>query len=107
MPVKIGPKKPRRIYLAEHREAAGLTQKQLAERLGTTDMTVSRWERGTVAISTDTMAAIAYALKGDMMEPEDLYHHPDRPSPNQLLRGASPEVVENALAVIKALRARG
>jgi hypothetical protein len=38
---RIGPRRPRRIYLAEWREHRGLTQKALGDRLGVTDMTVS------------------------------------------------------------------
>lgn len=67
-------------------------------------MTISRWELHKVAISTDALAALAEALGGDMMEPEDLYHHPDRPSPNQLLRGQSEAIQEQALSIIRAIR---
>ncbi|HDA7401470.1 TPA: helix-turn-helix transcriptional regulator, partial [Staphylococcus aureus] len=52
MPAKIYPKRTRRVFLTEHREAKGLTQKQLAERLGCDVMTISRWELHKVAIST-------------------------------------------------------
>ena len=38
--VKIGK------YIAEKRKALGLTQKQLAEQLGMSDKSVSKWERG-------------------------------------------------------------
>jgi transcriptional regulator with XRE-family HTH domain len=103
MPVKIGPRKQRKIFLAEHREAKGLTQDQLAGRLETTAMTVSRWERQATAMTTDTLEAVAKALGGNL-EAEDLYHHPDRPSPNQLLRGQPPEVVESAMKMIMAIR---
>jgi transcriptional regulator with XRE-family HTH domain len=103
MPVKIGPRKPRKIFLAEYREARGLTQEQLAARLETTAMTVSRWERRATAVSTDTLEAIAEALGGNL-QAEDLYHHPDQPSPNQLLRGQPPEVIESAMRMIRAIR---
>lgn len=33
-------------FIAERRKAAGLTQMQLAEKLGITDRAVSRWETG-------------------------------------------------------------
>ena len=33
-------------YIAEKRKALGLTQKQLAEKLGMSDKSVSKWERG-------------------------------------------------------------
>lgn len=41
----------RRLELRDMREAAGLTQAQLAERLGTTLYSVSRWELGDRKIS--------------------------------------------------------
>lgn len=101
MPARIGPKKPRRIFLAEWREARGLTQERLADRLGTSHMTISRWELGKVKMNTDAMVAVAEALG---LEPEDLWHHPDTPTPNMLLRGASEPVQRQALSVIEALR---
>lgn len=67
-------------------------------------MTVSRWELHKTAISTDALAALAEALGGDLMEPEDLYHHPDTPTPNQLLRGQTPEIQEQAISIIRAIR---
>lgn len=86
MPSKIGPKKPFKHFIAEHRLKAGLTQKQLARRLETTEMTVSRWETYETRVDMPTLAAIAEALGGDLLEAEDLLHHPDRPTPNQLMR---------------------
>src|SRR6185503_2595298 len=103
MVTKIHPRRPRRVFLAEWREHRGLTQKQLADRLGCDVMTVSRWELQKVAISTDALAALAEALSGDM-EPEDLYHDPEKPTPNQLLRGQPPEIQEQALSIIRAIR---
>ncbi|MCK1367658.1 helix-turn-helix transcriptional regulator [Bradyrhizobium sp. 62] len=104
MPAKIYPRRRRKVYLAEWRQAKGLSQKQLADRLESDVMTVSRWELGKTAISTDALAALAEALGGDMMEPEDLYHHPGEPTPNQLLRDQPPEVVENAMRMLRAIR---
>jgi transcriptional regulator with XRE-family HTH domain len=104
MVVKIHPRRPRRVFLKEWREAKGFSQKQLAERLGCDVMTVSRWELHKVAISTDALAALAEALGGDLMEPEDLYHHPDNPTPNQLLRDQPPAIQEQALSIIRAIR---
>lgn len=86
MPVKIGPKKAVTVYIAEHRLKIPLTQAQLEERLGAKHMTVSRWERGEVRVDIDTLGAIAEALWGDSDRWEDLLHHPDKPTPNQLMR---------------------
>ncbi len=33
-------------FIAESRKEAGLTQEQLAEKLGISDRAVSKWERG-------------------------------------------------------------
>lgn len=104
MPAKIYPRRKRKVYLAEWRLHHGLSQKQLADRLESDVMTVSRWELGKTAISTDALAALAEALGGDLMEPEDLYHHPEQPTPNQLLRGQPADVVDSALRMLKALR---
>jgi transcriptional regulator with XRE-family HTH domain len=104
MVAKIHPRRIRKVFLTEWREHYGLTQKQLAERLECDVMTVSRWELGKTAMRSDSMAAVAEALGGDLMEPEDLYSHPDRPTPNQLLRGQPPEIIEQALTIIRAIR---
>jgi transcriptional regulator with XRE-family HTH domain len=79
MPARITPKREVRLYLAEWRKHRGLTQQQLAERLGCEVMTVSRWERHETAIATDTIAALAEVL-GDDLEPLDLFSHPDGPN---------------------------
>jgi len=86
MPAKIGPKKPFVHFIVEHREAKKLTQEQLAERLGCDVMTISRWETYKTRVDMPVLAAIAEALGGDLMQAEDLLHHPDEPTPNQLLR---------------------
>jgi transcriptional regulator with XRE-family HTH domain len=79
MPARITPKREVQLYLAEWRKHRDLTQQQLAERLGCEAMTVSRWERHETAITTDTIAALAEALGGDL-EPLDLFTHPDGPT---------------------------
>lgn len=101
MPSKIGPKKPFIHYIAEHREAKGVTQAQLADRMGTNEMTISRWERYATRVDMPILAAVAEALYGDMAEAEDMLHHPDRPSPNQLLRRLPADDQEHFLKQIK------
>ena len=101
MAARIGPRKPRRMYLAEWRDSRGLTQEQLGGRLGVTGVTVSRWERGGALLNTNVMAALAEALN---IEPQDLYSHPDRPSADALLRNQPEDVIEQAIRVITAIR---
>jgi transcriptional regulator with XRE-family HTH domain len=103
MPDKIGPQKPFVHFIAEHRLKNGLTQKQLSERLGCDVMTVSRWERYETEVTMPTLAAIAEALYGDLMEGEDLLHHPDRPTPNQLMRQLAQDDRNFILKQIKTL----
>jgi transcriptional regulator with XRE-family HTH domain len=91
---RIGRLKPVRYFIAEWREARDLTQDQLAERIDSTKGTISKLENGDMKMSPKWQAAIAYALG---LEPEDLLHHPDMPTPNQLLRHATDE--QRALAV--------
>ena len=56
-----------------------------------------------LGIGGNNTYAVAEAMKGDM-EGEDLYYHPDRPSPNMLLRGQPPEIIDQAIKLIKAIR---
>ena len=67
MPIGVGrPAKHQRTTfgdrLAAAREAAGLTQVQLAHKLGTTQRVITYWERGTVALRADQLRSLADAL---------------------------------------------
>ena len=101
MPVRIGPKRPVRLYLAEWREEKGLTQQQLADRLDTSDVTISRWETGKRRPDMDAQEAIAEALG---IEAVDFRRHPQQPSADALLRGQPPEIVDQAMKLIRAIR---
>jgi transcriptional regulator with XRE-family HTH domain len=48
--------------LTDARERAGLTQQQLAEKLGTSQRAVAHWERDPVALRPDQIAALADIL---------------------------------------------
>lgn len=100
MPARIGPKSPRRVFLKEWREEKGLTQEQLGLRLGVTGTSVHRWEKSRAQLSTPVMAAIEDALG---LAPGALFRHPDTPSADDLLRGAPPEVVNQAFEYLKFL----
>lgn len=101
MPTRIFPKRRPRLYLAEWREHVGLTQKQVGGRLGTSDVTISRWETGERLPDLNAQAAFAEALGVHL---EDLYRHPSQESADALLRGQPSDVREQAIKVIKALR---
>lgn len=101
MPTRIGPKRPIRLFLAQWRNKVGLTQQQVADRLETSDVTISRWETGERRPNLDAQAAYAEALG---IELPDLWRDPEQPSADELLRGQPPEIVDQAFKVIRAIR---
>jgi transcriptional regulator with XRE-family HTH domain len=101
MAARIYPKRPPKVFVAEWRENKGLTQEQLGARLGVTGVTVSRWETDARTPDLNVLAAICEALG---IEISQIYHHPDRPSADDLLRGQPEEVKEQALKLIRAIR---
>lgn len=56
------PRTPFGERLAAAREQAGLTQAQLAERLGLTQVAVALWERKAVSLRPEQVAAVADIL---------------------------------------------
>jgi ribosome-binding protein aMBF1 (putative translation factor) len=58
---RVGPEMEIAFAIAEARQRAGLTQAQLAERVGTTQSVISRWESGRGEPSTRSMKRIAEA----------------------------------------------
>ncbi|KRB22699.1 helix-turn-helix domain-containing protein [Mesorhizobium sp. Root172] len=103
MIARIGPKTPRRNFLAKWRAKRKLTQEQLAERVGTYKGQISNWESNKRNMGFDVQSALAEALD---IEPFDLFRDPDRPSADELLRNADPQVVQEAIEIIKVLVAR-
>jgi transcriptional regulator with XRE-family HTH domain len=103
MVTRIGPKTPRRNFLAKWRTKRKLTQEQLADRVGTYKAQISNWEGGKRALTFDVQSALAEALD---IEPQDLFRDPDRPSADELLRDASPQILNEAIEIIKVLVAR-
>lgn len=103
MGTRIGPKGPWLLYLQQWREKRGLTQQQLADRVGTSDSTIQRWEQGKRKPDADAMKALAYALD---TTPQRLWEHPDRPSADELLRNEAEDVVDTAIKMIRAIKRR-
>ena len=101
MPTRIGPRKPFRHFIAEWRENRGLSQEALANRLGTSDVTISRWETKKRQPDLNALAAIAEALDIDI---NDLRRHPDQPSADALLRDQPQEIRDQAYKLIRAIR---
>ena len=55
-------------FIAQARKAKGLTQKELAKRIGVTDKAVSRWETGTGFPEVSCLEALADALEVSVLE---------------------------------------
>lgn len=60
---------PRHTFIKKWRKHRGLTQEQLAERLGLTQATIARIERGEISYTQPVLEAMAEALR---CEPADL-----------------------------------
>ena len=99
---RITPDKPAKLFLAEWRERRGLSQEALAERVGTTKASISRWENFERDMTTNVLAAIAAALN---LEPIQLFRHPDEPNLDDMLASASPQLRRKAVAILSALLA--
>lgn len=56
-------------WLKEARQQAGLTQEQLAERIGRTKLSISRWERGERGIGAEDMLRISEVTGHPMPTP--------------------------------------
>lgn len=104
MPARIGPKKPVRVFLREHREAAGLTQQQVGDRIDppVAKGTVARWEGAKPGhLMLGVIAAYAEAL-GKV--PAEMYRKPaDGPSLDALASKLPPDIREQAVNVVTAL----
>lgn len=101
MVTRIGPKKPVKLYIAEWRMNRGLSQEELADRIGTTKSSISRWETGERDILTKVLGAIAEALNCDV---EDLYRDPARPSMDALTRNMDDTTRRQAFRLLEALK---
>ncbi|NDC58313.1 MAG: XRE family transcriptional regulator [Alphaproteobacteria bacterium] len=101
MVTRIGNSRPLQWFLREWREHRGLTQEQLADRLGTSKGQVSKLETGKKKWDEVWVAKCADALSlSDQMA---IFRHPEAPTADELLRLATPEQREQAARVIRAI----
>jgi transcriptional regulator with XRE-family HTH domain len=100
MVARIGSKRPFRVFLREWRDYRGLTQEQVADRIGTTKSSVSRWESSNRVPTLTVMAAYAEALDIELFQ---IFHDPARPSIDDLLNGASDQQRKTATELVKTL----
>ncbi len=101
MPARVAQKREVRLYLAEWREHRGLKLQQVADHLGLTIGTISRWETRLAQSNLATQEAIADLFDIDVI---DLRRRPNQPSADALLQDQPQEVVELALKYIASIR---
>jgi transcriptional regulator with XRE-family HTH domain len=90
-----GPTKAVGARLRETRADAGLSQAELARRLGVTQAAISNWESGTRQPSLDDL----YALAGELeVTVYDLLPRPDGPPVRAALRGVAERLESISLA---------
>lgn len=101
MTVRIGQHKTRlrRTFFKEWREFRGLTQEQLAERMGTTKSAVSKVERGENRYNQSNLEAWSDALD---CEPSDLISRSPKDDDLSILyKRAAPDIQELIQRVLK------
>ena len=89
-----------RHYLREWRIKRGLTQADLAERLGTDKSMISRYEGAQRNLLLDVQFRLMEALD---ITPKQFFSHPDEVSIDAMLTGTTREDKERVIAVAKAL----
>lgn len=92
-----------RVFFREWRKYRDLSQEQAAERMGFTQETVSRLERGKFDYTQESLEAMASAYGCD---PQDLFLPPDRPRSEleRVLESLGPRLQARALRIIQALK---
>lgn len=110
MPPRIGPRRPVRVFLAQWRERAELTQEQLGNRIhpAVDKGTVSRWESAQPGrLTLGVIAAYAEALG---RTPAEMYRPPPKDDEPQSLDALAahldPEMREQAINIIAAMTRR-
>lgn len=101
MVTRIGPKKPIKLFIAEWRIHRKMSQEQLANRIGSTKSSISRWETNERDITLGALGAIAEALNCDA---PDLFRDPAQPSADALMRNMDDTTRRQAFRLIEALK---
>ena len=93
-------RRPARLFIKEHREACGLTQEQLADRLDTTKGVISKLESGQQRYNQDWLEELAFALDCHVSE---LYRPPASLSADEMIARMSPEIRQTAINLLESM----
>ena len=104
MVTRIGTRRATRLYIEAWREKCGLTQEQLAQRVGTTKGTILRWE---TEVRDPPLAALGALAEAFGIDPPALFHPPDKPTADDLLRGLRQPDRDRVIRFIENLKNTG
>lgn len=102
MSVQIGSKHPRRLYIRERLEKAGIDQQTLAGRMGCSPSQVSKLLKNPIAIDGRWLGRFADALD---VSPTDLYYDPEAPTQDELLAAGTAEELKQAIQLVRLAKA--
>jgi DNA-binding XRE family transcriptional regulator len=98
MVTRIEPKDGVEQFIQEWRELRGYSQEELANMIGTTKASISRWETDERDPTMKVLGALADALE---IEIADLFRHPTSPSCDSLLRKLPKDKQLGAIEFVK------
>lgn len=109
MVTRIVPKKFVRLYLAEWREAVGMSQEKLAEEIGSTKSSISRWKTRFQKMNFEegrdiTFGAISAICEALGIDVADLRRPPEVPSADAELAKVDDVTRSVAMDMIRGLK---
>jgi hypothetical protein len=100
MVTRIGPRRPRRLYVKEWMDFKGLSDEQVGNRLDRARETIWRWRTEQHRLNPEKLAELASALD---IEPQDFYRPPQRPSLDAIVESAPDDLRNTAIDIVRRL----
>jgi len=94
----VAKRRRRHLYILEWMKARGLSDEQLALKVGTTRVTIWRWANEQHRLNPEKIERLATALD---LEPPELWRPPSRRSIDAILANAPDEVNDMAADVVE------
>lgn len=100
--IRIGRRKPVRVFIHEWMKHKGVNQVDMAGRLEVNSSgTVSKKLKSPEKMSVEWLAKFAHALD---IEVEQLYRHPEQPRPEDLWKNADASTQEVVIRILQAAK---
>ncbi len=88
------------LYIAERQSAAGLSDAQLAQRVGVTRQTIFRWKKEHWRVTSDNIEKLASVFG---CEPRDLFRPPAFESVDAIIENLSDDLRARVVEIAKVL----